>query len=62
MMRAKIECMQNHNHLEIGMNNSNMRDFVTAKERLTNPAYLDKFDVFIIIICMIVIGSIQTWL
>ena len=62
MTHVKIECTQNHNHLEIGMNNSNMRDFVTAKERLTNPSYLDTFDVVIIIICVIVIGSVQTWL
>ncbi len=62
MMRAKTGCMRSHN-LEVGMNNSSMNDFVTSKERLRNPGKFKDFgfEVFIVIVLVFAIGSLQSW-
>jgi hypothetical protein len=61
MMLAKTGCMQSHN-LEVGMNNSNMNDFITSKERLGNPwkfKFID-YELLELILILFVIGSLHS--
>ena len=64
MMLVKTGCMQNPNDLGAGMSNSSMKDFVTSKERLSNPWKLKAigYEVLAVVIIMFAIGSLQSWL
>lgn len=61
MTHVKTGCMLNPNDLGVGMN-SNMKDFVTSKERLKNKSTVSRYDLIALVIIVVVIGSLQSWL